>query len=153
MEGITMKEGIMIGDLCRLAECTPRTIRHYEAEGLLAPISQTAGSRKLYDKETVSLVRTIRLLKRLGYSLKDIRSIISLTKSTDTKHRRLTKRLRKILEESLSSIELELQLLADSRENIAALIEKTDKCKSCESKDCKDCGKLKSLRTLGLLQV
>ena len=78
MEGITMKEGIMIGELCRLAECTPRTIRHYEAEGLLAPISQTPGSRKLYDKETVSLVRTIRLLKRLGYSLKDIRSIISL---------------------------------------------------------------------------
>jgi len=153
MKGITMKEGILIGELCRLAECTPRTIRHYETEGLLAPVSQTPGRRKLYDKEAVSLISTIRLLKRLGHSLKDIRSIISLTKSTDTKHRRLTKRLRKILEESLSSIESELELLADSRKNIAALIEKTDKCKSCESTDCKNCGKLKSLRTLGLLQM
>lgn len=147
-----MKQGVLIGEICRQADCTPRTVRHYEAEGLLAPVALTPGGRKLYIKETVSIIRTAQLLKRLGYSLRDVRQIISLTKSRDTRYRRLTKKLRKMLSEAVTKMDSELKLLSSSRETIADLLEKTDCCEACASQDCIDCGKLSSLRTLGLLE-
>ena len=146
------EENMLIGEVCRQANCTPRTVRHYETEKIINPIDITRGGRKLYSKDTVTLIRTVQLLKRLGYSLKDIRKIINLTKSSDTRHRRLTRRLRKMLLESLSIIDAELDLLAMSRRKIADLLEKTEKCQSCNAPDCKECGKLKDLRTLGLLE-
>jgi MerR family Zn(II)-responsive transcriptional regulator of zntA len=147
-----MEENMLIGEVCRQAECTPRTVRHYETEKIFTPIDITRGGRKLYSEDTVTIIQTVQLLKRLGYSLKDIRKIINLTKSRDTRHRRLTKRLRKMLSESLSSIDAELDLLAMSRKKIADLLKKTEKCQSCTAPDCKECGKLKDLRTLGLLK-
>jgi DNA-binding transcriptional MerR regulator len=147
-----MEDKILIGEVCRQADCTPRTVRHYEAEGLVAPVAMTRGGRKLYGKETASIIRTAQLLKRLGYSLKDIRQIITLTKSRGTRYRRLTKKLRKMLSETISSMNSELELLMSSRRKIANLLEKTQNCEACSSPDCRDCGKLKSLRTLGLLE-
>jgi DNA-binding transcriptional MerR regulator len=147
-----MEDGILIGEVCRQADCTPRTVRHYEAEGLVVPVAMTQGGRKLYGKETASIIHTAQLLKRFGYSLKDIRQIITLTKSRDTRYRRLTKKLRKMLSETISSMDSELKLLISSRKKIANLLEKTESCEACVSPDCRDCGKLKSLRTLGLVE-
>ena len=147
-----MEENMLIGEVCRQADCTPRTVRHYETEKIITPRNITHSGRKIYSKDTVTIIRTVQLLKRLGYSLKDIQKIINLTKSRDTRHRRLTKRLRKILSESLSSIDAELDLLAMSRKKIADLLEKTEKCQSCTAPDCKECVNLKDLRTLGLLK-
>lgn len=141
---------MFIGEVCRQAECTPRTVRHYETEKIITPIDVTPGGRKLYSKDTISIIHTVQLLKRLGYSLKDIRKIINLTHSRDTRQRRLTNRLRSILSDSLSSIDKELALLAASREKISDLVEKTENCRSCSVADCKECSKLKDLRTLGL---
>ncbi len=87
---------MLIGDVCRQADCTPRTVRHYETEKIIAPIAVTLSGRKRYGNDTVSIIR-------------------NLTKSRDTKHRRLTKRIRKMLSESLSSIDSELDLLTASR--------------------------------------
>ncbi len=147
-----VEENMLIGEVCRQTACTPRTVRHYEAEKIIAPITVTQGGRKRYSKDTVSIIHTARLLQRLGYSLKDIRKIIHLTQSRDTRQRRLTKRIRQILSESLSSIDSELELLTTSRRKIADLYKKTEKCQSCTTADCKECGELKGLRTLGLLE-
>jgi DNA-binding transcriptional MerR regulator len=147
-----MEKNMLIGDVCRQADCTPRTVRHYETEKIIAAIAVTQSGRKLFGKDTVSTIHTVRVLKRLGYSLKDIRKIFNLTKSCDTRHRRLTKRIRKMLSESLSGIDSELEILNASRRKIADLLVKTEKCQSCTAADCKDCGELKGLRTLGLLE-
>lgn len=145
-----MQDKMLIGEICRRADCTPRTVRHYETEKIITPADITPGGRKLYSKETVAIIHTVQLLKRLGYSLKDIRKIINLTRSRDTRQRRLTKKLRGILSVSLTTIDRELELLAASREKISDIIEKTDNCRSCTATDCKTCSKLKDLRTLGL---
>jgi DNA-binding transcriptional MerR regulator len=147
-----MEETMLIGEVCRQADCTPRTVRHYEAEKIIAPITVAQSGRRRYGNDAVSIIRTVRLLKRLGYSLKDIRKIINLTKSRDTKHRRLTNRIRKMLSESLSSIDSELELLTASRSKMADLLLKTEKCQFCAAADCTECGELKDLRTLGLLE-
>jgi DNA-binding transcriptional MerR regulator len=146
-----MAEGTLIGEICRRTGCTPRTIRHYEAEGLLAPISTAAGGRKLYGPEAVSVIGMAQILKRIGYSLKDIRRILSLTKSENTKDRKGTRKLRKTLSSSLSQIQSEIELLTSAQEKIAGLFEETKNCEGCSASDCARCGNLKGLRTLGLL--
>ena len=70
----------------------PGPVRHYETERIIAPADSTPGGRKVYSKDTVLIIRTVQLLKRLGYTLKDIRKIINLTHSRDTRQRRLTKK-------------------------------------------------------------
>jgi DNA-binding transcriptional MerR regulator len=146
-----MADGLLIGEICRRTGCTPRTIRHYEAEGLFAPFSVTPGGRKLYGGEVVSIINTAQILKRIGYSLRDIRGILSLTKSDKTMDRKLTRKLRKVLLSSISPIQREMELLSAARDQISSLLEKTRICEDCGARDCSPCGKLKDLRTLGLL--
>ena len=146
-----MADGMLIGKICRHTGCTPRTIRHYEAEGLLTPISITPGGRKLYAEEVVSIIRIAQVLKRIGYSINDIRKILLLSKSENTKDRRLTRKLRRTLSDSLSRIESEIDLLTSARGKIAGLLEKTKNCEGCSTPDCASCGNLRDLRRLGLL--
>jgi DNA-binding transcriptional MerR regulator len=148
-----MANEALIGEICRRTGCTPRTIRHYEKEGLLAPFSITPGGRKVYGEDTVSVVNTAQVLKRIGYTLKDIRSILFLTKSGNTRDRKLTRKLRKTLSSSLSQIQNEIKILTSAQGRIAGLLEKTEKCEGCNVPDCAPCGKLRELRTLGLLWI
>ncbi|MDL4863989.1 MerR family transcriptional regulator [Halomonas elongata] len=63
-----------IGELARMFEVTPRTIRFYEQEGLLAPSRQ--GQKRIYrEKDRVRLKLTLRG-KRLGFSLAEIRDML-----------------------------------------------------------------------------
>ena len=146
-----MPDRVLIGEICRRTGCTPRTIRHYEAEGLLAPVANTPGGRKIYGEEAVPIIHSVQVLKRTGYSIKDIRGILSLTKSENTRDKKLTRKLRKTLSSSLSQIQNEIELLSAARDKISDLLEKTKKCEDCGTQDCAPCGKLKELRTLGLL--
>ena len=146
-----MADGISIGEICRRTGCTPRTIRHYEAEGLLAPVSTTSGGRKIYGEKTVSVIHTVQVLKRIGYSIKDIRGFFTLTKSKNTKDKKLTGKLRKTLSSSLAQIQSEIDLLTAAHRKIYDLLEKTKNCDGCGAQDCAPCGKLRDLRTFGLL--
>lgn len=65
-----------IGELAREFDVTPRAIRFYEAEGLLAP--RRDGQRRIYTaRERTRLKLTLRG-KRLGLSLSEIRDLIDM---------------------------------------------------------------------------
>jgi DNA-binding transcriptional MerR regulator len=65
-----------IGDLAREFDVTPRTIRFYEDQGLLAP--RREGQRRIYtQRERTRLKLTLRG-KRLGLSLSEIRELIDM---------------------------------------------------------------------------
>ncbi len=65
-----------ISDLAREFDVTPRAIRFYEDQGLLAP--QRSGSRRIYGKrDYVRLKLTLRG-KRLGLSLSEVGAMFDL---------------------------------------------------------------------------
>ena len=65
-----------IGELASEFDVTPRAIRFYEAEGLLAP--RREGQRRIYSpRERTRLKLTLRG-KRLGLSLSEIRELIDM---------------------------------------------------------------------------
>lgn len=65
-----------IGELAREFDVTPRAIRFYEDQGLLAP--RRDGQRRIYtQRERTRLKLTLRG-KRLGLSLSEIRELIDM---------------------------------------------------------------------------
>ncbi|CAB1130053.1 MerR family transcriptional regulator [Candidatus Hydrogenisulfobacillus filiaventi] len=70
---------LRIGDLAAACGVTPRTLRYYEAEGLLpAPPRQGRAIRR-YPPSTVERVRRIQALQMLlGWSLEEIRTALQI---------------------------------------------------------------------------
>ncbi|MDT8893877.1 MerR family DNA-binding transcriptional regulator [Halomonas sp. I1] len=92
-----------IGELARMFEVTPRTIRFYEQEGLLAPSRQ--GQKRIYrEKDRVRLKLTLRG-KRLGFSLAEIREVVMMYDAMPDGNARQLKRLIEILEEKRANLE------------------------------------------------
>ena len=54
---------------------TTRTLRYYEAQGLL-PAGRSANGYRVYDAHHVRLVREIRSLQAVGFSLEDVRPFV-----------------------------------------------------------------------------
>jgi DNA-binding transcriptional MerR regulator len=63
--------------LCAAASATRGMLRLYEAEGLLAPPGRSAAGYRHYPADTVDRVQAIRLLKELGFTLRDIALLLS----------------------------------------------------------------------------
>lgn len=71
-----MTETFSISDLAQEFGVTPRTIRYYEAEGMLEPGRK--GQRRIYSpRDRVTLALILRG-KRLGFSLAEAKEIIDL---------------------------------------------------------------------------
>src|SRR5512145_3472659 len=102
-----------ISELAREFDVTPRAIRFYEAEGLLAP--RREGQRRIYTpRERTRLKLTLRG-KRLGLSLSEIRSLIDMYEPGQDE--------RPQLERFLAVLEAHKSALERQREDIAAQLD------------------------------
>jgi DNA-binding transcriptional MerR regulator len=68
--------GWRVGQLANLTGVTVRTLRHYDQTGLLHPSGQTTGGHRLYDRANVVRLYRVLALRRLRFSLADIRSLL-----------------------------------------------------------------------------
>lgn len=96
-----------IGELARMFEVTPRTIRFYEQEGLLAP--RREGQKRIYrEKDRVRLKLTLRG-KRLGFSLAEIREVVTMYDAMPDGNARQLWRLLEILADKRANLERQLE--------------------------------------------
>ncbi len=142
-------QDVSIGVICRIAGCTPRTVRFYEQEGLLEPVSRTRGGRKLYSLSLVPKLKMIKALQASGLSIKDLQELLRLTESPRTADRWLTLQLRERLGSYQQSVDMKVAELQSARNAIAAALDETSRCPHCSSTDCAICGSLALLRSLG----
>ncbi len=71
-----MVETYGIAELAREFGVTARTIRHYEDEGLIAPLRD--GQRRVYRPRDRTRLRLILRGRRLGFALAEVRKIVDL---------------------------------------------------------------------------
>lgn len=69
---------IGIGELAKRSGVGQETIRYYERESLLPPPQRTAANYRRYAPTAVIRLRFIRMAKDLGYTLDEIRELLSL---------------------------------------------------------------------------
>jgi len=75
------REEFAISDLCEEFGVTPRALRFYEDEGLIAPRRQ--GLARIYSHRDRARLAWILRGKRVGFSLADIREMIDLYDAGD----------------------------------------------------------------------
>src|SRR5476651_934041 len=74
---------LTIGQLATAANVPASTIRFYERRGLVKPDARTTSNYRSYFPLTVERLKFIRAAQATGFSLKDVREMLSLTYSDD----------------------------------------------------------------------
>ena len=71
-----------IGEVARHADVNVQTLRFYERHGLLPAARRQPSGYRQYSADTVRLVRFIKRAKELGFSLRDVKELIELRRSS-----------------------------------------------------------------------
>jgi DNA-binding transcriptional MerR regulator len=66
-----------VGEVARLAHVSVRTLHHYEEVGLLGPSGRSESGYRLYALEDLERLQQVLFYKELGFSLEDIRALMS----------------------------------------------------------------------------
>ena len=70
--------GLKIGDLARRTGVDARTIRFYEAVGVLPPPARGRNSYRLYASDAEEMLRFIKQAQGLGLALAEIKEIVAI---------------------------------------------------------------------------
>ena len=113
-----MSQTYSITELSREFDITPRAIRFYEDQGLLAPTRAGSGKARVYtNRERTRLKLTLRG-KRLGLALSEIRELIDMYESPKDEAAQLAKFIehlaahRAVLEQQRIDIDAQLKEIA-----------------------------------------
>jgi MerR family transcriptional regulator, copper efflux regulator len=132
-----------IGKAARQAGVGVETIRFYEREGLIPKPGRAASGYRQYSEATVSRIRFIRRAKSLGFSLREVRELLSLRvdpagSSAEVKAHAQAK---------IADIEQKIHALKRMQKT---LVELTDACDGCVPVS--DCPILDALDVYGVSQ-
>jgi MerR family transcriptional regulator, copper efflux regulator len=105
-----------IGKLAKLAGVNIDTVRYYERNGLLAPTTRLASGYRRYGELELARLRFIRRAQKLGFSLKEINSLLSLSA------RRNVAQVKRAAETKLADVEAKIADLHRVREGLALLV-------------------------------
>src|SRR5436190_20447155 len=83
---------LKIGDVARQAELSIDAVRFYEREGLLGRVRRSSAGQRQYDEETVRRLAFVRRATALGFSLAEVKSLLSLRVSARTPCERVRER-------------------------------------------------------------
>jgi len=113
-----------IGELAREFDVTPRAIRFYETEGLLAP--RRDGQRRIYTPRDRTRLKLTLRGKRLGLTLSEIRDLIDMYEPGRDERAQL-ERFLAVLEAHKAALERQREDVAAQLAEIAAFEKKVRK--------------------------
>ena len=116
-----MKNLMRIGELAARADVTPRTVRHYEAIGLIPRGAREGAGQHHYPEETVARLIKINQLKSLGLSLEEIGEVVELYFS-DVTGVRAKQKVLAMLKAHLADVDRKAADLLQVRSDLAAHI-------------------------------
>lgn len=71
-------DDLRIGDVARRAKVNLQTIHYYERTGLLPKAPRTASNYRVYSADAVRRVSFIKRAQAIGFTLKEIKELLSL---------------------------------------------------------------------------
>ncbi|MDX3506712.1 MerR family transcriptional regulator [Streptomyces sp. ATCC51928] len=111
---------MLIGELSRRTGVSARSLRYYEAQGLLEARRGTNGYRA-YDEDAVASVRKIRALLRAGLSTEVIRQVLPCAGGERPEFDWCAE-LREILDGELAAMDAQIDELRRSRGALVGLL-------------------------------
>ena|SRR2546423_12067731 len=129
-------KSLTIGRLAREAGVNLETVRYYERRGLLPNPPRSASGYRLFPTEAARRLRFIRRAQALGFSLGEIRELLSLRIASTAKSGDVRKRA----QAKITDIEAKIRTLESMKKTLREL---TKACSGCRS--VRDCPILESL--------
>ena len=117
---------LTIGRLAKQAGVNTETLRYYERQGLLQEPSRTASNYRMYPVDTVKQIRFIKQAQKLGFTLKEIKGLLSLRASPRVRCADVRERG----EDKLRALDEKIRMLQTMRK---ALSEGLVKCRNHKS--------------------
>ena len=108
---------IGIGEAARRAGVAIDTVRYYEREGLIKPAARLDSGYRRYGEAELRRLRFIRRAKALGFSLDDIRSLLSLSDE------RSVAKVKRAAQDKLADVDRRIAELRRIRSGLNLLIE------------------------------
>lgn len=114
-----VERGLMdIGKAAKASGVSVKMIRHYEAIGLLPKVARTFANYRVYGPNDVHVLRFIRRARALGFSMDDIKELLSLWQNKSRSSAAVKKIAGRRIEELKIKI-AELKTMVDTLEHLA----------------------------------
>jgi MerR family mercuric resistance operon transcriptional regulator len=117
-------KSLTIGHLAREAGVNLETVRYYERRGLLPKPPRSASGYRLFPSDAARRLRFIKRAQELGFSLKEIRELLSLRVSRSTTSRDIRTRA----EAKIADIDAKIRSLESMKKTLRKL---TNVCEGC----------------------
>jgi MerR family copper efflux transcriptional regulator len=112
----THMDTIGIGTIAKRAGVSIDTVRYYEKSGLLTPAARMPSGYRRYGDVQLARLRFIRRAQELGFSLKDVRELLGLSRLRDVA------RVKRTAEKKLGDVEKRIASLERVRDGLSRLI-------------------------------
>lgn len=126
-----------IGQVARHAGVGVETVRFYEREGLLEEPTRRASGYRQYSEEVVKQIRFIKRAQQLGFSLKEIRELLTLRVDAETSCEQVKERTAAKLTEVEQKM-AELQRMRQALLQVASLCDRGGPKSRCPMLDVLD---------------
>ena len=117
--------GMKIGELAERAGTSPRLVRYYEQQQLVAP-SRTANGYRSYDEADVDRVRRIAGMVQAGLPTRIVKEVLELEDANSEHRPSCPRTVAEMLADELAGIEDRLTCLTRSRDTIRDYLMRTE---------------------------
>jgi MerR family copper efflux transcriptional regulator len=119
---------VNIGEAAKLTGVPAKTIRFYEAEGLLQP-ARTGANYRAYGERDLAMLRFIQRARALGFSVREVGCLVALWQD----RRRASAEVRRLAAEHIAEIDAKLAELQRIRSTLQDLVHR---CHGDQRPDC-----------------
>ena len=118
-----------IGEAADASGVSAKMIRHYEAHGLIARAGRTLSGYRTYDAGDVHVLRFIRRSRDLGFSMKEIKTLLGLWNN----RRRASADVKRLAEKHVADLDAKIAAMQAMRRALVGLAH------NCHGDDRPDC--------------
>lgn len=128
-----------IGEVAKISGVSTKMIRKYEDSGLVPKAKRNVSGYRRYSDNDVHTFRFIKTARSLGFSLKDIKELLSLWKNK----KRASSNVKKIAQMHIEQLEFKVNEINTMLNTLKHLT------KNCHGDDRPDCPILDNLERIG----
>ncbi|MCM2348725.1 MAG: Cu(I)-responsive transcriptional regulator [Bacteriovoracaceae bacterium] len=93
-----------IGEVAQLSEVNSKMIRRYEEQGIIPKAGRSEAGYRQYSERDVHILKFVKRSRELGFSMKDIKQLVSLWKNKA----RSSSQVKNIAQKHISELEKKL---------------------------------------------
>lgn len=138
-----------IGQLAQTSGSTTKTIRYYEAAGLLAAPGRTEAGYRVYQAGDIERLLFIRKAQQVGLSLAEIKGILALHDRQEP----TCVHVRSLLDAKLAQVETAMRNLQALRKDLLSLRNEAGSVEDCRPEGGVICSSIERLNTGATLMV